>query len=106
MRCRIFLLGLLVLLVPAGPAQAKADAPPAELSAECVAADAAVVGKLEPIRIRQGVNASLPLGDVLAALSRARALCRAGEPERGLLVYLRISDALANALAAAARAQR
>ncbi len=69
------------------------------VSGECVAADSALVAKLDPIRARQGIGAALPLGDVLAALSRARALCRAGKPERGLLVYIRISDAVANALA-------
>jgi len=90
-----------------GPAAARAAEPSpasppdvaAEPSAGCIAADSALVAKLDPIRTRQGIGAALPLGDVLAALSRARALCRAGEPERGMLVYIRISDAVANAMA-------
>ena len=97
---------LVILAMLIGPAVARAAEPsadaaeaPPELSPGCVAADSALLAKLDPIRARQGIGAALPLGDVLAALSRARALCRAGEPERGMLVYIRISDAVANAMA-------
>jgi len=77
-----------------------------ELSPGCQAADAAIVAKLDPIRTRQGVGATLPLGDVLDNLSRARALCRAGQPGRGMAVYMRLSDALANAIAIQTTARR
>ena len=83
----------------ATPAMADMAEPPAEISPGCVAADAALLAKLDPIRSRQGIGATLPLGDVLAALSRARALCQAGEPDRGMLVYIRVHDAVANAMA-------
>ena len=106
MRGSIFTLAFLGALLLAGSGYANTGEPPAEPPADCVAADAAIVGKLEPIRSQAGIGAVLTLGDVLAALSRARALCEAGEPERGMLVYLRISDALANAAAIQARAGR
>ena len=105
MRVRIAMLIMSAVLAMAAPVRAEVERGLAEVSAECLAADALVVGKLEPIRTRQGVGGALSLGDVLAALSRARALCDAGEPERGLLVYIRISDALSNAAAIMARAR-
>ncbi len=106
MRASIFTLALLSTVLVAGSVHANTGEPPAEPPADCVAADAAVLGRLEPIRSQAGIGAVLTLGDVLAALSRARALCEAGEPERGMLVYLRISDALANAAALRARGRQ
>ena len=106
MRGSIFTFAFLGALLLAGSSHANTGEPPAEPPADCVAADAAIVGKLEPIRSQAGIGAVLTLGDVLAALSRARALCEAGEPERGMLVYLRISDALSNAAAIQARGGR
>ncbi|HEX9462838.1 MAG TPA: hypothetical protein VGB82_09580 [Alphaproteobacteria bacterium] len=97
------MLGLLAMVAFAGPVRAETEEGAPEPSSDCAAADAVVVGMLGPIRTHQGIGAALPLGDVLAALSRARALCRDGEPERAMLVYIRISDALTNALAADAR---
>lgn len=70
---------------------------------ECAAAEAAIQGKLQ---LTRGTAVNLPMGDVLAALVKARTLCRDGHPDRGMMVYIRISDALANALALAGRRTR
>lgn len=85
---------------------AYAETPEAETpSPDCVAADAAVTTKLRPVLMQQ-VAVNLPVGDVMASLFKARALCREGAPDRGMLVYIRISDALTNALAIASRGAR
>ena len=81
-------------------------AEPAEPAPTCQAADAAVVAKLDPIRARQGVGITLPLGDVLENLARARSLCRDGHTGRGMAVYMRLSDALSNAIAIQTTARR
>ena len=109
---RSFILALVLVAVSGALATARAGEamaatptatelaePPADIPADCVAADSALLAKLDPIRARQGIGAALPLGDVLAALSRARALCREGKPDRGMLVYIRVRDAVANAMA-------
>jgi hypothetical protein len=106
MRLSTFAFGLFVVALFAAPALANTESSPAEHPADCIAADAKVMGKVELIRSRQGMGAVLNFGDVLAAVARARALCAAGEPERGMLVYLRITDALNNAARLQARADR
>ena len=39
----------------------------------------------------------MSLGDALASLYKARALCKEGAAARGMLVYIRLADALADA---------
>ncbi len=97
-----FIAALAMLAVMLAARAWAADAP-VEVSPDCRQADAAVVSKLQPIRVRQGVGMTLPLGDVLENLSRARALCRAGRSGPAMVVYMRLSDALSNAAAIQAR---
>ena len=106
MSIKLPIFAVLAMLATMLAARAMAADTPAEISPDCMAADAAIVAKLDPIRARQGIGATLPLGDVLETLSRARALCRTGESGRGMAVYMRLSDALANAIALQSRSAR
>jgi hypothetical protein len=66
-------------------------------SPECIAADASIQERLEPV-LAQKVAMSLPAGEIISSVQRARMLCRTGHPDRGMMLYIRISDALADAL--------
>jgi len=106
MSIKFSIFAVLAMLATMLAARAWAGEAPADVSPGCQAADAAIVAKLDPIRTRQGVGATLPLGDVLDNLSRARTLCRSGQPGRGMAVYMRLSDALSNAIAIQTAARR
>ncbi len=95
---RSAILGMIALgAASAFPARAET---PADPDANCAAADAAATSKLDAIRAGRNLPANFPIGDLIASLQRARALCREGQPERGVLVYMRVSDALRDALPA------
>jgi hypothetical protein len=107
--------GLLLLLcgpaLVAGSARAGASAdigatpmaatPAASSSADvvppdCAAADAELTRRLQPALVgSRDLPSGVTLGDALASLYKARALCKEGSPARGMLVYIRLSDALA-----------
>lgn len=93
--------------VAAGPACAGTPAetpaivtrvPPPVLPTDCAAADAEITRRLQPsLTTGRALPTGMSLGDALASLYKARALCKEGSPGRGMLVYIRLADALADA---------
>lgn len=83
--------------VAAPVASASASTPSGEaLPANCAAADAELTRRLQPaLAGSRDLPSGVSLGDALASLYKARALCREGAAARGMLVYIRLSDALA-----------
>lgn len=64
---------------------------------DCAQADAVVTSRLQPALIDSShLPSGMTLGDALASLYKARAFCRGGSPAQGMLVYIRLSDALAD----------
>ena len=61
----------------------------------CATADAELTRRLQPAFAGDGrLPRGMSLGDALASLYKARALCKEGAAGRGMLVYIRLSDAL------------
>ena len=106
MNFRIILASLVVLVGAALIAQAAhAGTPGPETQAsatsaipdDCAQADAVVTSRLQPALIdSRHLPTGMTLGDALASLYKARAFCRGGSPAQGMLVYIRLSDALAD----------
>jgi hypothetical protein len=103
MTIRIMLISLLVLsgsafMAHLAHAGTPAEAPIAAAAAvpdDCAQADAEVTSRLQPAMIdSRRLPAGMTLGDALASLYKARTLCRQGAPSQGMLVYIRLSDAL------------
>lgn len=64
---------------------------------DCAQADAAITSRLQPaLTDSNHLPSGMTLGDALASLYKARAFCRGGSPAQGMLVYIRLSDALAD----------
>ena len=77
-----------------GPEQAAAAS---AIPDDCAQADAAVTSRLQPALVDSShLPTGMTLGDALASLYKARAFCRGGSPAQGMLVYIRLSDALAD----------
>ncbi len=105
MTLRIILASLLILcggafaasLAHAGtPAEATVSIA-AEIPDDCAQADAEVTNRLRPAMVdSRHLPAGMTLGDALASLYKARTLCKQGAPAQGMLVYIRLSDALAD----------
>lgn len=96
--------GLAFTIVPAPAAELAAPMagmPAAASSTEvvppnCAAADAELTRRLQPALLgSHDLPSGVSLGDALASLYKARALCKAGSAAQGMLVYIRLSDALA-----------
>lgn len=82
---------------PAAPAIVT-RVPPPVLPNDCAAADAEITRRLQPsLTAGRALPTGMSLGDALASLYKARALCKEGLPGRGMLVYIRLADALADA---------
>jgi len=105
MTIRILLISLLVLssaafmahLAHAGTPVEVPIAAAAAVPDDCAQADAEVTSRLQPAMTdSRHLPAGMTLGDALASLYRARTLCRQGAPGQGMLVYIRLSDALAD----------
>lgn len=96
-----------VLALATGPVRAGTSAdvpavvtsvPPPVLPNDCAAADAEISRRLQPsLTTGRALPTGMSLGDALASLYKARALCKEGAPARGMLVYIRLADALADA---------
>lgn len=95
----------MIALGAAAASPAHAETAGNEEPASCTAADAATQSKLDAVLAGHNIPADLPVGDLIVSLRRARVLCLEGHPERGLLVYIRVSDALRDALAANRRSR-
>jgi len=76
-----------------------------KVTAACVSADAAFTTKYQPILSYQ-VPLNLSMGDVVTSLRKAREDCQNGAPDRSLMVYIRLTDAMNNALKLAGRQTR
>ena len=105
MTIRIMLISFLVLssaafmahLAHAGTPVAGAPGLAAAVPDDCAQADAEVTSRLQPAMTdSRRLPAGMTLGDALASLYKARTLCRQGAPSQGMLVYIRLSDALAD----------
>jgi hypothetical protein len=102
MTFRIFLASLLVLGSAALMAHLAHAGTPAETTSaavpnDCALADAEVTSRLQPAMTdSRHLPVGMSLGDALASLYKARAFCRGGAPAQGMLVYIRLSDALAD----------
>ena len=73
---------------------ATATIPPA-VADDCALADAEVTNLLRPAMTdSRHLPAGMTLGDALASLYKARALCKQGAANQGMMVYIRLSDAL------------
>lgn len=73
-----------------------AGSPTEAVPPDCAAADAELMHRLQPaLAGGSTLPSGITLGDALASLYKARALCKEGSPARGMLVYIRLSDALA-----------
>ncbi len=102
---RIILVSFAILVTGACAARfAHAETPPqAAVSAaippavpdDCALADAEVTNLLRPAMTdSRHLPAGMTLGDALASLYKARALCKQGSASQGMMVYIRLSDAL------------
>ncbi len=82
--------------LPEGAVSAAMSAaiPPA-VPDDCALADAEVTNLLRPAMTdSRHLPAGMTLGDALASLYKARALCKQGSASQGMMVYIRLSDAL------------
>jgi hypothetical protein len=62
---------------------------------DCAVADAEVTNMLRPAMTdSRHLPAGMTLGDALASLYKARTLCKQGSASQGMMVYIRLSDAL------------
>jgi hypothetical protein len=106
---RIILVTFLILSAGAFAARLAHAGTPVEAAAaavpdDCALADAEITSRLQPAMTdSRHLPAGMSLGDALASLYKARTLCRQGAPAQGMLVYIRLSDALADAAAAKRR---
>ncbi len=83
---------------PAETPAAVVSVPPPVLPNDCAAADAEITRRLQPsLTAGRALPTGMSLGDALASLYKARALCKEGAAARGMLVYIRLADALADA---------
>lgn len=72
--------------------------PPPALPNDCAAADAEITRRLQPsLTAGRALPTGMSLGDALASLYKARALCKEGAAAAGMVVYIRLADALADA---------
>ncbi|HTP81983.1 MAG TPA: hypothetical protein VMQ11_03505 [Alphaproteobacteria bacterium] len=77
------------------PEAAVSAAIPAAVPDDCALADAEVTNLLRPAMTdSRHLPAGLTLGDALASLYKARTLCKQGAASQGMMVYIRLSDAL------------
>ncbi len=101
----MLLLGLLLaglLLATAVRAEEKAS----EMPPDCALADTAINKRLRPTPERRAASYALPLADIVLLQNRARSFCLDSQPERGMVIYFRISDVVGGALAAELDAER
>lgn len=99
---RIILVSVLILGGGAFAARlAHAGTPPEATTAaaaipdDCALADAEVTNLLRPAMTdSRHLPSGMTLGDALASLYKARTLCKQGAPSQGMMVYIRLSDAL------------
>ncbi len=104
MTLRIILVSFLILcggafaatLAHAGTVT-EAAAAAAAIPDDCAQADAEVTNRLRPAMVdSRHLPAGMTLGDALASLYKARTLCKQGAASQGMMVYIRLSDALAD----------
>lgn len=85
---------------------ARAEEPGNEMPADCALADTAISKRLRPAFDSRVASAALPLGDIVSLLHKARSFCLDSQPDRGMVIYFRISDVVGGALAAQLEAER
>jgi len=84
----------------------RADEPAGEMPLDCALADTAISKRLQPGFDRRVASAALPMGDIVSLLNKARSFCLDSQPDRGMVIYFRISDVVGGALAAQLDAER
>ncbi len=77
-----------------------------EMPPDCALADAAISKRLQPTFDHRAASAALPLSDIVFLQNKARSFCLDSQPERGMVIYFRISDVVGGALAAELEAER
>lgn len=101
----MLLLGLLLAGLLAA-SMVRAEEAAGEMPSDCALADAAISKRLRPASDRLGAPTALPLGEIILLQDKARGFCLDAQPERGMVIYFRISDVVGGALAAQLEAGR
>lgn len=99
----MLLLGLLLAALLAA-SMVRAGEAASEMPSDCALADAAISKRLRPAADR--APTTLPLGEIILLQDKARGFCLDAQPERGMVIYFRISDVVGGALAAQLEAGR
>ncbi len=102
----MLLLGLLLAALLLANAARAEEEKASEMPFDCALADTAINKRLRPAPERRPTSYTLPLADIVLLQNRARSFCLDSQPERGMVIYFRISDVVGGALAAELDAER